>query len=197
MPLPLLAAAGLGLGTGLLSGALSGLAGRKSAQQRTLENRFLASLNPEQQRADVAEDYYLQQAMAFDPERALRQYGDAASASFQRELRRQLRDLAGSAVGAGRLNTGFYDEDQGQLVSDLASRYNEAFASRALEAAGMNLGRIQDIGRFGERSRNNYLDLIASQLDREEAARNARRRAWTDAFGSSLGSAAMIYGAGR
>lgn len=197
MPLPLLAAAGLGLGSSLLAGGLGSLASRKGRQQQELENRFLAGLDPERYRADLAENYYLDQAMRFDPSAALQQYGQAAYGDFERKLKRAVADLGGRAVGAGRLDTGFYDEDQGRLVSDLARQYQEALGSRALEAAQMNLSRLQGIGSYGAAARNTYLDMLASQMDREEAERNARRRLWTDAFGSGLGSAATLYGLSR
>jgi hypothetical protein len=197
MPLPLLAAAGIGLGTSLLGAGLGSLAGRKSARERELENQYLASLSGERGRADVAEDYYLRQAMGFDPSRALREYGEAAYGDFRRQLTRDIGDLRGAAAGAGRLDTGFYDIDQGYLVSDLANRYQQALASRAMEAAQMDLSRIQNLGAFGERSRETYLDLLAGGLDRETAERNARRRLWADAFGSGLGTGAYLYGVGR
>jgi hypothetical protein len=197
MALPLLAAAGIGLGTSLLGAGLGSLAGRKSARQRELENRYLASLAGAGRQADLAENYYLDRVMSFDPSRALREYGEAAYGEFRRNLNRAVAELGGAATGAGRLNTGFYDLDQGELVSDLANRYQQALASRAMEAAQMDLSRIQNVGAFGERTRSTYLDLLAGGLDREEAERNARRRLWAQALGSGAGTAAYLYGMGR
>lgn len=197
MALPLLAAAGIGLGSSLLGGALGSRAGRQTKYGKQLQNRYLSAMGGQEGRANRAEDYYLDEAMGFDPSAAMREYGEAAYGDFRRNLTRDVGELGGRAVGAGRLDTGFYDVDQGELVSDLASRYQEAISSKALEASGLDLRRIEGVGSYGQGARNTYLDLLAGERDREMAERNAKRQMWAGAFGSGMGTAATFYGAGR
>ncbi len=195
MPFPLIPVIA-GAATSLVGGVAGSLAGRKGGREKDYENRYFRAMRRQGGRADRAEDYYLDEAMDFDPREAMEEYGDAAYGKFSRQLGRDIEGLRGEAVGAGRLDTGFYDVDQGELVSDIANRYQEAISSRALEASGQNLRRLEGIGSYGRGTRNTYLDMIAGGLDRETAERNAKRRMWSGAIGSGAGVAGLLAGKG-
>lgn len=179
--------AAIGIGSHLLKN-------RGDDKPSRTQNRFLSAMNPQQRRADVAEDFYLEQATSFDPREALGEYGEAAYGDFRRNLGRDVERLGGAAVGAGRLDTGFYDVDQGELVSDLASRYQQAISGQAMNAANLQQRNIEGVGRYGQGARNTYLDMLAGQMDRETAERNAKRDMWGNLIGSGLGAAATYFG---
>jgi len=111
---------------------------------------------------------------AFDPTAALKEYGAAAGGQFTTALNQQLRGLKGSAAGAGRLRTGFYDTDAGQLTQNLAQQYQQDLASQALGAAGLKENALATAGGIEEAEQGRYLELLTGQLDREQAAKNAR-----------------------
>ncbi len=179
---------------GLGAKALSGLFGKKKKKEggSATRNRYMEALNPQEERADRAEDYYLEGITSFDPREALGEYGEAAYGDFRRNLDLDVERLGGASVGAGRLDTGYYDLDQGELVSDMANRYQRAIAGRALDASGQRLDQLGQVGQYGQGARNTYLDLLAGELDRETADKNAKKRMWSDLIGSGLGAAGTI-----
>ena len=129
----------------------------------------------------------------FDPTAALQQYGQAAYGDFSQQLGQQLSDLKGSAVGAGRLKTGFFDTDTGRLTQTLAGQYQRDLSSQALAASGQKLGATEAAAGIGEEEQNRYLDLLSGQLDRDTAAQNARRQQQGGLL-SGLGSLAGTLG---
>jgi hypothetical protein len=177
-----------------VSVAKSLFGGRGKPKQDPLRNRYLTAMGQQEGRANRAEDYYLDEATGFDPRAALQEYGEAAYGDFSKKLTREVGEMGGRAVGAGRLDTGFYDVDQGELVTDLAGQYQRDLSSHALDAAGMNLRRIEGVGSYGQGARNTYLDLLAGERDRQTAERNARRQMWGGLAGSALGATATYFG---
>lgn len=161
----------------------------------TIRNRYLAALNPAQRQADTAENYFLDKATSFDPTAALETYGQAAYGDFQKGLKRNLADLGSSAVGAGRFDTGFYDEDQGRLITDMTDQYQRDLASHAMEAAGLEERNTEAVGQFGQNTRNTYLDLLTGELDRQTAEQNAKKSMWGDILKGGLGVAGTVLGA--
>lgn len=120
----------------------------------------------------------------FDPTQNLKTYGAAAAGDFDKTLKRSVSDLQGSAVGAGRLNTGFYDQDQGRLVTDLAGQYQRDLASHAMEASGQKLRATESAASMNEEEQNRYLELLAGGMDREQAAANAKQQSQESLYGA-------------
>lgn len=131
---------------------------------------------------------------SFDPTASLKTYGEAAYGDFNRNLQRNIGDLRGAAVGAGRLRTGFYDEDVGRLTTDLAGQYQRDLASHAMDAAGLKASTLGTATGYREDEQNRSLDLMSGQLDRETAERNARR-AEKAAMWGGIGQVAGTVGA--
>lgn len=156
-------------------------------------NAFLNAQNAQGRVGATADAQYEQDNAAFDPRQALTEYSKGATSEFNRNLALQLRDLKGSAVGAGRINTGFFDEDQGQVVQDLGARYLSDINSRALDTAGMRQRQIEFGGTRGTQRTQDYHDMLAGTLDRETAERNARRAQRAGLIGGAvkLGTALM------
>lgn len=93
---------------------------------------------------------------AFDPAAAGDTYAKGAYGAFSNNLKDQLKTLTNKSVGAGRFNTGLLDADTGATTTRLASDFDNAIASAAVQfsgqkesalssAAGLNLSRAQGI----------------------------------------------------
>src|SRR5688572_13081478 len=85
--------------------------------------QFQTALGANRNAANTATDAYLDKATNFDAGASFKEFADGAYGSFQTNLGKELRNLAGRSVGAGRLDTGFFDEDQGQVITDLGQQF--------------------------------------------------------------------------
>jgi hypothetical protein len=141
--------------------------------------------------ARSAEDSYLSADAEFDPRQALNEYARGASADFSRQLGDELGKLRDSSAGGGRLNSGFFDEDQGQVVTELGSRFQADLNRHALDTAGMRQRQIEGRGAYAQNANQDYHDMLAGQLDRETARENARRQQ----RGAVIGGIAKVAGA--
>lgn len=70
--------------------------------------------------------------MNFDPSAAGATYAQGAEGAFESQLKGDLTSLTNKAVGSGRLNTGFFDTDQGNVIKSNAANFNNALATAAL-----------------------------------------------------------------
>lgn len=159
-----------------------------------LKNRFLAQLDPTEQRADRAEDFYLDRATSFDPSAALDRYAGGVTSRLRRDIGRDVDTLRGQQVGMGRLDTGFATEDEDRVVTDLGERAQEDLDRAALQTTGMEMQNYQNVGQYGQNTRNTFLDLMGGGLDRETAEANAKRAMWGNIFGSLFGAAGTVAG---
>ncbi len=133
-----------------------------------------------------AESEFFRRAQEFDPQAAAERSAQGIAGSLSRDLQRNLTFAQGQAVGGGRLDTGFFDEDRGFLFEDFNERLTDAIARQALQAQQLNLSNIQGIGRFGESVSNRFTNLLGGSLDRAQAEENARREGG-GLFGKILG----------
>lgn len=134
-----------------------------------------SALGSNRDAANLATDAYLSRAINFDADRSFKEFASGAYGDFQTNLGKELRNLAGRSVGAGRLDTGFFDEDQGEVITSLGRDFQNTIAQGALQTAGLNQQNIADLGNFGNERNDQYLSLLSGQLDREQAAKNAKR----------------------
>lgn len=74
-------------------------------------------------------------ASGFDAGAALKTYADGATSDFFKQQKISLDALRGSSVGAGRLDTGFFDKDQGDVIEELGRGYTSDIAKQAVAAA--------------------------------------------------------------
>lgn len=162
----------------------------KGKREKELEGRYYGSLDPYERRGEQAQETYLDRAMEFDPTAALERYGQASTNEFSRALQREMENLRGSAVGAGRLDTGFQTQDEDRVVTDLGSRFQDDLARQSLGATGLELRNLEGMGSFGQQQGNTFLDLLTGGLDRETAARKARLGTTMDFAKTAAGLAA-------
>jgi len=124
-----------------------------------------------------AEGEFYRRSMEFDPQAAAERSAQGIAGSLSMQLNRNLELARGQAVGGGRLETGFFDQDRGVLFEDFNERLANAVASQALQAQQLNLANIQGIGRFGETVSNRFVNLLGGATQagvQEQSAENQR-----------------------
>ena len=102
-----------------------------------------------------------------------------------------LEDLAGASVGSGRLNTGFYDEDRGDVIGE----FSEALAGRSMEAMRMQQDATAQLMGYGQSERDRYFDLLAAERERVEGQKEARRNRRSATIGAAIGAVGSGVGA--
>lgn len=141
-------------------------------------------------RAGSALDTYQNFASNFDASKALNTYAQGAWGSISDALKKNLQAESGSAVGAGRINTGFYDEDRGTIYNQATKQLSDSIAQQSLGAAGLQANVMQGYGNFGLNEQNTGLDLLTSRREElENAAReeDARKRQKKRGVGGLIG----------
>lgn len=142
-----------------------------------LTQTTLGEISRTRQQGAGAEAEFFRRSMEFDPQAAAEASAGGIAESLSRQLNRNLTDAQGAAVGGGRLDTGFFDEDRGRLFEDFNERLASAVASQALQAQQLNLANIQGIGRFGESISNRFVNLLGGATQagvQEQSAENQR-----------------------
>jgi hypothetical protein len=163
-----------------------------------LQNRYNAALRGDPLPGAGMEQEYDRRALAFDPQESLNRYATGAWDTIQNRVggvRDQLRDLGGASVGAGRLDSGFFDEDQGAVINRGMESFGSALAQQSMNATGMEQRNIEGIGATGEARGTRYLDLLAGGMDRAQAEINARRQRQADMWGSIMQAGGQVAGA--
>lgn len=139
---------------------------------------------------------YLDRATSFDASESLNRYARGAWGSISEALGHQLRDLKGSSVGAGRFDSGFFDEDTGEVVNRATSQFSNAIAQQSMGALAAEQRNTESLGNFGSEARGNAMDLYTSEREIQENAyrdNEERKRRRRQGIGSAIGG---LLGAG-
>jgi hypothetical protein len=139
--------------------------------------------------SDAARKYYLQKLEGFDPAAAFKQYETGALGDLKTTLGRNLQDLAGSEAGSGRLNTGYYALDTGDLIDRVSQDYANRMLSGALDVNNQQLGAMGQAANYSLGAGATAGEMQSAQLDRELAAKNAAAKRRAGLWGA-LGTAA-------
>lgn len=123
-------------------------------------------------------------ALSFDPSQAVDEFGQGFLSDAREGLGEEFEDLVGGSVGRGRLRTGFFQRDAGNLFKDFNRRVSNAIAQASLQASGQKLQNIQGLQAFGSDLLGQQTDLLGGALDRATAEENAG-----GGFGNFLGRA--------
>ncbi len=106
---------------------------------------------------------------SFDAGAAVKEYATGAWDQVQAGLKSTLRDLKYDAAARHRMNSGWFDEDQGRVVTDTAANFQSELAKQAVTAAGITAdarGRAAAlrVQRAGDRDRF-AVDAFGLQLE--------------------------------
>jgi len=131
----------------------------------------------------------------WDPSKQFQDYAAAGLAGAKDQIGIQLGDLAGKAAGSGRLNTGYFDLDQGDVVRNVYADYGRGVQQAGLQTAGMLQQKNQDLLGYGQERRNTYLDLLSGNADRATAEAKAnKKRGFLGTLGDIFKTGASVAG---
>lgn len=140
--------------------------------------------------ADQANATFLQQASSFDPTAAMNQYAKGAFANVSQGLKSMLADDRGRQVGAGRFDSGFADEDAGNIYGRVMSDFTNNLSMQSLNAAGMQQRNTESIGQFGQNQQQMSTDLLMSrreELENNRREEEERKRKKRSGIGGAIG----------
>jgi len=160
---------------------------------------FLGGLGRSRRIGEALEDQYVSGISGFDPYAAYREQAQGAFNQFRRSFADQLSRLRGQQVGMGRLRTGFATADEDRLFLEMADRLNDVLAQGALQAAGLNLQRLGQMGDYAAQQRNlalqGYFGDWATRYQQQMADRASKRALWGQLGSSLLTGAGLAIGA--
>lgn len=116
----------------------------------------------------------LDRLQSFNAQDGLERSVRGATDRSQMAFRNNLRDLTGRAVKTGRLNTGFFDEDAGELALDSKTNLDAIIAQYAITAQGQQMSNDNALVNAGQQQEQQYMDLMTGGLDREQMERNRK-----------------------
>lgn len=159
---------------------------------------FLGGLGRSRRIGETLEDQYVSGISGFDPYAAYREQAQGAFNQFRRSFADQLSRLRGQQVGMGRLRTGFATADEDRLFLEMADRLNDVLAQGALQAAGLNLQRLGQMGDYAARQRDTalqgYFGDWATRYQQQMANQASKRQMWGNILGAGLGAVGTILG---
>ncbi len=117
----------------------------------------------------------LDRSLAFDPSKAVDEFGRGFLDEAREGLGEEFESLVGGSVGAGRLRTGFFQRDAGRLFQDFNRRVSNAIALQSLEASRQSLVNIQGLSQTGGLIRAQQIDVLGGALDRATAEDEANK----------------------
>lgn len=162
-----------GSGVGGLLGPVGAVAGGLIGGRTNMSPKAPAAPNPD----DLRRQQYEEWANSFDASKQLNQYAQGAWGSISDALKTELEGERGRAVGQGRLDTGFYDEDRGTIYNRATKQMSDALAGQSLNALNTTVGVKQ---QYGEQLENDYRE--------NQARKRQKKRGIGSLIGGVLGA---------
>lgn len=110
-------------------------------------------------------------ATGFDAGAAYNTYAQGAISDLMQNQKLALKDVASKSVGAGRLNTGLFDQDQGSVIQELSRGATSDLAEQAVNAAGITATAHSAADSTNERARESALSTAEASLQGAATAR--------------------------
>lgn len=133
----------------------------------------MAQLGRERRHGVEAEQGAWNDYRAFDPRAAFEAYNEGALGETRNILAEELEALADQSAGTGRLRTGFYDRDRGDVARRVFDTHLDRTRQAALATAGMRQQQLAGALNYGQQARNRYLEFLAGAYDRMQGEENA------------------------
>lgn len=116
----------------------------------------------------------------YDPTQAVGQYARGAWNAIQPDLADQLDSVRNQDARLGRLDTGWFDKDRGQVMTRAVNSVNAGIDQQAVNAAGLRAGVLQ--GAYGQLlDRANDTDTLGTQAAIESGKLGLERAQGIDA----------------
>lgn len=192
LPIPGASLIGNALDAGV--GALKGGGGKSGGGDTSAGyNRYLQRLKALERDTSSWGGDAVSRAVEFDPSAAVNQYAQGAWNSIGIDLSKQLDMLRGSAVGAGRLDTGLFDYDQGEVTKEALNRFTAQLSQQAMNAAGLQNQSNALLLNFLQGREGAINEGYAGMLDYETGMANAKGQSRGQLYGAlgQLGGSAI------
>jgi hypothetical protein len=135
---------------------------------------------------------FLGRAENFDASKALNTYAQGAWGSIRPALSQALAAEEGKAVGAGRFDSGFLDEDKGVVINRATDQLSNAVAGQSMNALNAEQRNTEALGNFGNQRTEMGNELLAArseQVQNDARAEAERRRKKAGGIGGLIGGA--------
>lgn len=125
---------------------------------------------------------YLNSAENFDASASLNKYAQGAWGNISSALGQTLQQQTGQAVGTGRFDSGFFDEDKGTVINRATSQFSNDIAQQSMGAAQLQQRNTEGLGAFGNERTQMGAEMLAGRSEqvqndaREQAERKRRGR---------------------
>lgn len=142
--------------------------------------------------SDAAERSAVGAFDAYDPTTAYNQFTAGSLAQTKSALADELKSLGDSEANQGRYQTGFYDEDRGEVARKVFGDHDARVANASLQVSGMQGQHLGQAADMATQLRNRYLGLVGDSYNRLYAEeQNKPRGGWLgNALGGVLGGVA-------
>lgn len=141
---------------------------------------------------------YAKGVSEYDPRASFRDAVGAAHSRFREDFTDDIRQLRGSNVRRGRLDTGFGFMDEDRLWRDSQDRLQRHTASLALQTGAQEQRRLDSVGNVGVALSGRAMDASASEYhtaqDRRMQERQNRRSGIGAIIGAGIGAAGSVLG---
>ncbi len=168
-----------------------------------LINRQADFGNQAQSQGQAANSSYLDRNLNFDAGKAINRYAQGAWNQTQVGFNKNLTALRGNQVAGGRLDTGFNDEDTGELYRSTVNDFSDNVAKTAVQGAQLDLDNNRGLADFGQNQQQQYADMMMSRReevtnnDREQSQRKRqKKRGIAGAIGGALGGVGGFLASG-
>lgn len=160
---------------------------RKDPTTERISREFQVQGKRDVAAGNQAEDEAQRRLEGFDAQEAARTSARAQFDEFSEDLGDNLRDLRGSQVGRGRINSGFGFEEEDELYEGALEDLGRTLSQNALAANAQNLSATGQLSELGGRRTGRYLDVLASERDAQLLQEEQRRRARAEKRGGLFG----------
>lgn len=177
-------------------GSLAALAtgGRSGSKVDPLKRRAKVATERDLSRGNQAEDEYYNRATSFDAQESMNTAAEGAYGVIKPQIRDELARRRAGSVGRGRLDTGFQDIDEREVIRRGDEHLRNTVASNALQGTALQLQNDQGIGAYGERTSTRGMDMLSAERDREAAEEEAERQRKASRWGALAGLAGGVAG---
>lgn len=140
----------------------------------------------------------------FNADAAFNKYLEGAQMKEREVMKTEMDRLSQNAAGRGRLNTGFFDLDRGELGRQISTDYRSDAMMKALDTNRQQLDYIMGKANVGLQNNQGRMNAASNAYGMLSGDRDFAMRGWTnkynmaaDIYGSKADAYRQDYGASR
>lgn len=195
---PILGALKYGPGAFSLAKGLVSGGGRSgpSKREKRLRGKFDRMTADEVGRGRRLSSAYEEGAIGYDPQESINTSAQAAWEGIREQMGEEMESLFGHQVGAGRLDTGYGDQDRKRTVRHFGDRLNREIARNSMVGEELRAQNIRDLGRAGDVATDRGMEAVYGQYATERQAREqeaaSKRKMWGNLGGTAISAVGRV-----